>query len=106
MNDKFTNFLEGASQLGNSNITSTNDFTGLINATKKGESFSTKIEGHVVTIIPNFYSDRDLCSLYINKTQSNSCMGAAMRKLLREWQAGKRHVVSCESGMDLLMKKY
>jgi len=80
------------------------DFNGLLNATKGDEVFDTVIDGHKVRLVPNFFSDRDLFSLYIGETQSNSCLGGAMRKLIREWMEGKRKVVVCDSGMTLLMK--
>lgn len=71
------------------NATTINDFDGLIRATKSDSVFDTIIQGHTVRLIPNFFSSRDLFSLYINNCLSNSCLGGAMRKLIKDWKDGK-----------------
>ena len=81
------------------------DFEGLLNATKTETVLDTVIQGVKVRLVPNCFSERDLFSLYLNDTQSNSCLGGAMRKLIREWQAGQREVQVFPDGMTLLMKK-
>lgn len=64
------------------------------------------IDGIKVEIMPNLFSNNGLCMLLLNNYASNSCRPGPMKKLLAEWDAGKRHVKLMDDGNPLLMINY
>lgn len=81
-------------------------FNLLINGVNNFEYVSVIIDNYKVEIVPNIFSDRGLCALMIDGTMSNSCLPQTMKRLIREWELGKRHVSKFDDGLTLLMKSY